>query len=93
MKSTHRIEQKTVVEGHAEAQFSARRRAIDDSFLDETIRLFQARTNRPLNKEDARQIVENMIGFFQILAEWDQQERAGIKTCSDLKSSAIDIGE
>jgi hypothetical protein len=38
--------------------------------LDETIQFWQPRTSRPLTPEDARQMVENVTGFFTILQRW-----------------------
>jgi hypothetical protein len=38
--------------------------------LEETIRFWQPRTSRPLTHEDARQMVENVTGFFTILQGW-----------------------
>jgi hypothetical protein len=38
--------------------------------LEETIRFWQPRTSRPLTAEDARQMVENVTGFFTILQSW-----------------------
>jgi hypothetical protein len=47
-----------------------------DEFLDETIRVWQPRSpNRKLTREDAREIISNMTGFFQVLIEWDRAER------------------
>lgn len=40
-------------------------------FLEQTIALWQSRCTGTLDKEDARQIVENAVGFFEILQEWD----------------------
>ena len=34
--------------------------------LDETIQFWQPRTSRPLTPEDARQMVENVTGFFTL---------------------------
>ncbi|MER9291299.1 hypothetical protein NKI71_13720 [Mesorhizobium sp. M0510] len=55
------------------APFS-RARAVDDALLERTVQLFEARTGRSLSKEDARQIMENVSGFFRILAEWNKME-------------------
>lgn len=55
---------------HVEANPSSHTRAVDDALLERTVRLFEARSSRSLSKEDARQIVENVSGFFRILAEW-----------------------
>jgi hypothetical protein len=45
-------------------------------FIDETIAIWQKRTTRRLTREDGREIIENMTGFFRILLEWDRAERA-----------------
>ncbi|MER9124424.1 hypothetical protein NKH81_15245 [Mesorhizobium sp. M0959] len=49
---------------------------MDGAFLDRTAQLFEQRTGRKLNREDARQIVENVTGFFRLLAEWQNMESA-----------------
>jgi hypothetical protein len=38
--------------------------------LKETIRIWQPRSSRPLTPEDARQMVENVTGFFTTLQRW-----------------------
>lgn len=43
-------------------------------FLDQTIEIWRAGATRPLSREDARQIVENLTGFFRILDQWDRAE-------------------
>jgi hypothetical protein len=45
-------------------------------FIEQTIAIWQKRTERKLTREDGRQIIENISGFFSILQEWDQRERA-----------------
>lgn len=40
-----------------------------------TLDVWQSRSRRDLNCEDARQITENMIGFFRILSEWEAKGR------------------
>jgi hypothetical protein len=52
-----------------------RRRAVDEALLEQTAYLFEARFGQPLSTEDARQIVDNLGGFFSILAEWDRIDR------------------
>jgi hypothetical protein len=42
----------------------------NDNLIDQTISLWQPRLRRDLSCEDARQIVENVTGFFSILHEW-----------------------
>jgi hypothetical protein len=48
-------------------------------FIDETIAIWQKRSKRPLTREDGREIIENMTGFFRVLLEWDRAERAASK--------------
>jgi hypothetical protein len=61
--------------------------AANDNLKDDLIRrtreVWQPRLGRDLSREDARQIAENMTGFFSVLAEWS---RAG------LPSPANDVG-
>lgn len=45
--------------------------------LDKTIAVWQPRTQRTLTREDAREIVSNVMGFFAVLNEWDRAERFG----------------
>src|SRR5262249_30093109 len=43
--------------------------------VDQALEIWQPRASRALTREDARQIVENISGFFRILLEWDAKER------------------
>jgi hypothetical protein len=40
-----------------------------------TLQIWKPRIGRDLTDEDARQIAENVTGFFAILAEWSHAER------------------
>lgn len=44
------------------------------NLVDDTLAVWQRRSRRQLSREDAREIVENITGFFTILAEWSRQE-------------------
>jgi hypothetical protein len=55
-------------------------------FIDETIAIWQKRTRRRLTREDGREIIENMTGFFRILQEWDRAERSGKNRSSQLSA-------
>ena len=48
--------------------------AANDNLIGRTIETWQPRLDRDLSREDARQIVENVTGFFSILAEWARAE-------------------
>jgi hypothetical protein len=43
--------------------------------IDQTIAIWQERTERKLTREDGREIIENITGFFTILQEWERKER------------------
>lgn len=47
-----------------------------DDFIEETRAFWQSRTDRVLTREDAREIIENMTGFFRVLLEWDRAKRS-----------------
>ena len=49
------------------AQFSPK-------LIEQTIAVFKGRTGRKISKEDARQAVENISGFFQVLQDWAESE-------------------
>ena len=46
----------------------------NDNLIDRTIALWRSRLGRDLSREDARQIAENVTGFFKVLAEWSRVE-------------------
>ena len=46
-----------------------------DELIARTIAAWQARSSRQISNEDARQIVENAVGFFRTLLEWDEAQR------------------
>jgi hypothetical protein len=48
--------------------------AANEILIDRTVELWQRRGWRDLSREDARQIVENVTGFFAVLAEWSRAE-------------------
>jgi hypothetical protein len=48
--------------------------AANDNLIDRTIALWKSRLQRDLSREDARQIAENVTGFFNVLAEWSRAE-------------------
>ena len=58
--------------------------AANDNLIDRTHEIWQTRLERDLSREDARQIVENVTGFFALLAKWSQAE---------MPSSANDTGK
>lgn len=46
-----------------------------DDLVKRTIEAWEPRYGRPLSDADAREIVRNVTGFFDLLAEWDAKER------------------
>jgi hypothetical protein len=51
------------------------RHAANDNLIDRTREVWKPRLGRDLSREEARQVVRNVTGFFTILTEWS---RAGI---------------
>ena len=49
--------------------------AANDNLIDRTRQVWQPRIGRDLSREDARQIAENVAGFFAFLTEWSRAER------------------
>jgi hypothetical protein len=47
----------------------------NDNLVEKTRRLWRSHIGRDVSSEDARQIAENVTGFFAILAEWSHAER------------------
>lgn len=43
--------------------------------IEETIALWQSRCPRPVSAEEARQMIENVAGFFNLLAWCEAEER------------------
>ena len=48
---------------------------LSNSLNKQTHKVWQPRIGRNLTDEDARQIAENVTGFFAILAEWSRAAR------------------
>jgi len=48
--------------------------AANDNLIDRTCRVWRPRLGRDLSHEDARQIAENVTGFFALLAAWSRVE-------------------
>jgi hypothetical protein len=48
--------------------------ANDHNLIDRTRVVWQPRLGRDLSREEARQIAENITGFFAVLAEWSRAE-------------------
>ncbi len=46
----------------------------NDNVIDRTKKIWQPRSARGLSDEDAREIAENVAGFFSLLAKWANEE-------------------
>ena len=44
----------------------------NDALIDRTIRFWRPRMRQDISREDARQIVELVTGFFDVLMEWER---------------------
>jgi hypothetical protein len=66
--------------------------AVSNKLLEQTNKVWQPRLQRNLTDEDARQIAENVTGFFAILAEWSRAARPVPATDATV-SAHIDTAE
>ena len=48
----------------------------NDNLIDGAIRLWQPRLRRDVSREDGRQFVEQVTGFFKVLSKWEQVSTA-----------------
>jgi hypothetical protein len=70
--------------------------AANDYLINRTCQVWQPRTGRDVTDEDARQIAENVTGFFAVLAEWSRAELpapandTGKPIASDNKEADLD---
>jgi len=48
--------------------------AANDNFLHRTIALWRHRMGREVSREEARQMAENVTGFFSVLDDWSRGE-------------------
>jgi hypothetical protein len=60
----------------ARSELGAGARRNEEDLIDQTVAIWQKRTERKLTREDGREIIENITGFFTILQEWGRKERA-----------------
>ena len=49
--------------------------------IEHTLTFWGKRRGEDLSREDAREMVANVAGFFQVLAEWDRKAR--MEACSE----------
>ena len=49
-------------------------RMTKQELIEHTIAVWQPRIGHRLSREDAREITENITGFFTILAEWSRKD-------------------
>ena len=64
----------------------------NDNLIDRTCEVWKPRLGRDLSREDGRQIVENVTGFFTILTEWSRAEMP-VPANDTTKPSTSDAGE
>ena len=48
---------------------------ISEKTSDETVEFWSRKTGKPVTREEAREMVENIIGFFEVLDEWDKRDK------------------
>jgi hypothetical protein len=51
-------------------------KSANDNLLDKTLAVWRPRSYRELSREDAREIAENISGFFSVLNDWSRAANA-----------------
>jgi hypothetical protein len=46
-------------------------RKIQNQLIDRTLEFWQPRSSQTITREDAREIIENVTGFFLVLQKWE----------------------
>lgn len=46
-----------------------------EDIIKDTVEFWKKRTDKEFSPEDAKEIINNISGFFQILAEWDRKDK------------------
>jgi hypothetical protein len=67
--------------------------AASDNLIDRTRGVWQPRLRRDLSREDARQITENVTGFFELLAKWSRAEHSPLGNDREAPALADDEAE
>lgn len=47
---------------------------VDNTFLEQTITEWQPLTSETISKEIAKDAVDNIVGFYSLLIDWEKQE-------------------
>ena len=63
--------------------------AISEQLLIQTIEFWQPVASRPLTQEDARQITENVRGFFDLLNGWAVNDTKGSRPEAEMNGGGI----
>ncbi len=59
-----------------------------DNTIKHTRKFWQERSASDVSYEDARQMIENVTGFFDLLSEWEMAEREGTQSTAKLEDSS-----
>jgi hypothetical protein len=65
----------------------------NDNLIERTRKIWKPRLGRDLSREDARQIAENITGFFSILHEWSRASMPASANDNREPSATRDTGE
>jgi hypothetical protein len=60
---------------------------LSPKIIDETARFWRRRAGKVISQEEARQIIENMTGFFHVLSQWEAAERHSMKSSAEVDAA------
>jgi hypothetical protein len=71
--------------------FQPQQNPMKSAFLDDTVAFWQPLSTHTLNREDAREIVENMTGFFTVLREWAEADLRATRSVAGVQNNGPKI--
>jgi hypothetical protein len=64
----------------------------ESNFTEDTLAFWQPRSSKKLSREDAREMIENLTGFFRVLSSWDEIESSQpVRSASDTSEERSSI--
>lgn len=75
----------------ADRQPARHSRRFSNELIEDAQRIFGERAGREVTAEEARQMLENLTGFFETLIDWDRaQKKKDAEEAAELRSQTAD---
>lgn len=64
-----------------------------DEFIEQTLEIWESRCDRILTREDAREVIANVAGFFHLLLRWNLEEQARPDTGNSHELGPVEVDD